>query len=117
MTKTKRIPNGFLTVLGCLITLMLFQQGWEAHGQIDRLAGRTITGTVYFVGGRAAGRSLPFTLIINRLTTPEEVNQLNAALQSGGQDELLRVMSKMQAGRIQIGTGVGVPANVIIATP
>jgi hypothetical protein len=38
-------------------------------------------------------------------------------LQSGGQDALLKVLSKMQAGRIQLGTGVGVPANAIIATP
>ena len=112
-----RMRNGFLTALACVVALMSFQRAWEAHGQADRFSGRTISGTVYFVGGRAAGRSLPFTLMINRLTTPEEINQLNSALQSGGQDELLRVVSRMNAGRIQLGTGVGVPANVIIATP
>jgi hypothetical protein len=101
---------GFFTLV---IALMPFQPGWEAHGQSDRLSGRTITGTVYFIGGRSAGRSLPFRLIINRLTTPDEVTQLNEALQSG-QDQLLKVLSRMDAGRIQIGSDVGVPANAII---
>jgi hypothetical protein len=82
----------------------------------DALAGRTITGTVYFVGGRRPGRTQPFRLIVNRLSTPEQVQQLNAALQSGGQDELMKTLSRMNAGRIEVGTGVGVPANVIIRT-
>ena len=82
----------------------------------EGLAGRTITGTVYFVGGRASGRSLPFRLIINRLTTPEEINQLNETLRSGGQDELLRVLSRMKAGRIQVGSGVGLTANAIFTS-
>jgi hypothetical protein len=98
-----------------VIALMPVQPGWEARGQSDRFSGRTITGTVYFIGGRTAGRSLSFRLIIKQLTTPDEVNQLNEAL-SGGQDQLLKVLSKMDAGRIQIGSDVGVPANAIIAS-
>ena len=82
----------------------------------DSFSGRTITGTAYFVGGRASGRSSPFTLIINRLTTTEEINQLNDTLRSGGQDDLLRVLSRMKAGRIQVGTGVGLTANAIFTT-
>ncbi|HEX5890657.1 MAG TPA: hypothetical protein VFY61_18230 [Pyrinomonadaceae bacterium] len=82
----------------------------------DALAGRTITGTVYFVGGRRPGRTLPFRLIVNRISNEDEVQQLNAALQAGGQDELLKALSKMSAGRIEVGTGVGVPANLILRT-
>jgi len=82
----------------------------------DRYAGTTITGTVYFISGPRPGRSLPFTLNISRTTTAQEVNQLNATLQSGGQDRLLRSLSGMNAGRIQIGTGVGVTANTILVT-
>jgi hypothetical protein len=78
--------------------------------------GRTITGTAYFVGGRTAARSLSFRLIINRFSTPQEVEQLNSALKSGGQDDLLSALSGMSAGRIQIGTGVGLTANAITAT-
>lgn len=82
--------------------------------QEDAFVGRTITGTAYFIGGRRPGRSLPFRLIVKRLSTPDEVDRLNAALQSGGQDELMKVLSRMDAGRIEVGTGVGVPANMII---
>jgi hypothetical protein len=32
----------------------------------EGLAGRTITGTAYFIDGRRPGRSLPFTLNIER---------------------------------------------------
>jgi hypothetical protein len=96
---------------------MLFEPSAAVHAQERGLAGRTITGTVYFVGGRRAGQSRPFTLIINRISSPEEVQRLQSALQSGGQDDLLRALSGMNAGRIQIGTGVGVVANAIISTP
>ena len=82
----------------------------------DPVTGRTITGTVYFVGGRRPGRTLPFRLIVNRISNEDEIQQLNAALQSGGQDGLMKALSKMSAGRIEVGTGVGVPANVIIRT-
>lgn len=74
-----------------------------------------ITGTFISISGRTAGRSRPFTLIANRYTAPNQLRELNEALGRGGQDELLKAMSKMDAGRIEIGTGVGVPANVIVS--
>jgi hypothetical protein len=84
--------------------------------QTTRFSGATINGTVYFVGGRTAARSLPFKLIANRISNADEVALLNSTLQSGGQDDLLKVLSKMDAGRIQIGNGVGVTANAILET-
>ena len=45
------------------------------------------------------------------------MQELNQALRSGGQDELLRVLSKLNAGRVSIGNNVGVTANAVIATP
>lgn len=87
----------------------------NAFAQEDRLTGRTITGTAYFISGRRPGRTLPFRLIINRTTTPDEVRQLDTALQSG-QDDLLRTLSRLNVGRIEIGSGVGLPANAILVT-
>ncbi len=115
----KRSTRGSILCLLCLIAgAMLFQTTSVARGQGgDLFAGRDITGTVIGISGRLAGRSLPFRLRINRYSTPEEVQRLNAALQQGGEDEVLRVLSSMEAGRIIIGNGVGVPANAIIATP
>jgi hypothetical protein len=97
-----------------VMAMTLFYPVSQVRAQERGLSGRTITGTVYFVGGRRAGQSRPFTLIINRLSSPDEVQRLQSALQSGGQDDLLRALSGMNAGRIQIGTGVGVTANAII---
>jgi hypothetical protein len=109
--KTLLILGAVLLFLG---TAALYPQT-NALAQ-DAYVGRTITGTVYFIGGRRPARSMPFRLIVNRLSTPDEVNQLNSALQSGGQEELMRRLERMDAGRIEIGTGVGVPANFIIAS-
>jgi len=105
-----------LVVMVLLLGIAVWSPGTNTRAQGEGLPGRTITGTVYFVSGRRPGLSLPFTLIINRITPPEEVSQLNAALQAGKQDELLRTLSRTDAGRIQIGSNVGVPANAIMVT-
>ena len=75
-----------------------------------------INGTFVAISGRSAGRSGPFSLIVNRYTAANELRELNEAL-TGGQDNLLKTLSKMDAGRIQIGSGVGVQANAIIRDP
>ncbi len=108
----KRITPVMLIVL--LLGITAYYPQTKAAAQGEELIGRTITGTIYFMSGRRPGSSLPFTLRINRITTPDEVRQLNSALQGGRQDELLRELSRLDAGRIQIGTGVGLPANAII---
>ena len=112
--KMKTLP--MLVAMIMLFGIAAFYPATNAFAQEDPYAGRTITGTVYFIGGRRPGRSLPFRLLINRISTPAEISQLNSALQSGGQDELLRTLSRMKAGRIEVGTGVGVPANAIMRT-
>lgn len=76
-----------------------------------------VNGTVVGISGRLAGRSRPFSLIINNYTAPNQVRELNEALGRDGQDGLMTALSKLNAGRIQIGTGVGVPANAIIVDP
>ena len=100
----------FLCVL-CCIALFAVPSQSEPNGN------QKITGTFYAMSGRTAGRTRPFTLIVNRYTAPNQVRELNDALSRGGQDELLKAMSKMDAGRVQIGTGVGVTANAIISDP
>lgn len=110
--KTRTLVMLFVMLLGIAVV----DPVTKTRAQVGDLTGRTITGTVYFISGRRPGLSLPFTLIINRLTTSEEVSRLNSALQEGKQDELLRALSHADAGRIQIGSNVGVPANAIMVT-
>lgn len=108
--------------LGCIAAFAPLQM--VAYGKGNRTAAassvyqrRQISGTVVGIGGRFAGRTRPFTLNISRFTSPAEVQRLNSALQSGGQDELMRVLSGMDSGQISIGYNVGVPANAIISSP
>jgi len=103
-----------MLVVLLLLGIAVLNPGTTTLAQGEGLTGRTITGTVYFISGRRPGLSLPFTLIINRITTADEVSRLNSALQAGKQDELLRTLSRTDAGRIQIGSNVGVPANAIM---
>src|SRR5215212_3932724 len=76
-----------------------------------------VTGTVVGISGRLAGRSRPFTLHVNSYTSASDAERLNNALRSGGEGELMDVLSRLDAGRIAVGTGVGVPANAVLATP
>lgn len=88
-----------------------------ASAQGERGGGRRyVQGTMVGVGGRYGGRSLPFNLIVERYTTAGQVQELNDSLQRG-QDELLRTLSRMDAGRVSLGNNVGVTANAVIETP
>lgn len=101
-----------LKVMLAVCCLTLFQQNPNAQAQRQY-----ITGTAVGIGGRLGGRSRSFRLIVNNYSAPNQVRQLNDALAGGGQDELLRTLSKMDAGRIQLGNGIGVTANAIISDP
>lgn len=106
------MPRRFAKLLLGLSFVVLFHPFTEAAAQRQR-----VTGTLVSIGGRQSGRTRPFTLIVNNYSAPNQVRELNDALARSGQDELLRVLSGMDAGRIQLGTGVGVRANAIIAEP
>jgi hypothetical protein len=76
-----------------------------------------VQGQVVGIGGRRAGLNRTFSLTINSYSTADDVQRLNEALRTGGQEELLSVLSKLNAGRVSIGNNVGVRANAVIATP
>jgi hypothetical protein len=83
----------------------------QRHGA-ERLR---VTGTVVGFSGRLAGRSYPFTLIVNNYSSADDVARLTASM--GSQDDLLSVLTKLNAGRIAVGNNVGVTANAVIASP
>lgn len=107
----------------CLTLALCFVVcGSNVYGKTARTAKaaqsrQTVTGTVVSISGRLAGRTRQFTLRVNSYTSASDAERLNNALRSGGEGELMDVLSKLDAGRIAIGTGVGVPANAVIATP
>lgn len=111
----KRRAFSLLCVLCCVWGSLFFDPAVEAKGQSRQI----VNGTVFAIGrGRRGGSwTGQFRLIVNGYTTTGQVRELNDALQQGGQDGLLKALSGMNAGRVQIGTGVGVTANAIIAEP
>jgi hypothetical protein len=115
-----RLGKSFCTALALCCALIGALLPSNAHAKTARAAAPfralTINGTVVGISGRLAGRSRPFTVHVNNYTSPSDAERLNNALRSG-EDELLNTLSKLDAGRISIGTGVGVTANAILATP
>jgi hypothetical protein len=83
----------------------------------QRRATQTVTGTVVGISGRLAGRSYPLTLRVNNYSTADDAERLNAALRSGGQDDLLSALTRLDAGRIAVGNNVGLTANAVFASP
>jgi hypothetical protein len=86
-----------------------------ATSHAKQRASQRITGTVYGFSGRLAGRSYPFTLIVNNYSSADDVARLASSASS--QDELLNALNRMDAGRIAIGNNVGVRANAVFAQP
>ena len=102
-----------LVVLFALCCLALF----AAPSQSQEGGTERITGTVVFMSGRSSGQTRPFTLTVNQFSAPNQLRELNDALSNGGQDKLVDKLNDMNAGRIQIGTGVGVRANAVVVDP
>ena len=107
---------GLLCLFCCAALAASSQMTSRAAGAGAAFAPQYVQGTVVGISGRMAGRSRPFSLIINRYTSADDIARLSAAMPRG-QDALLDVLSKLDAGRISIGNGVGVTANVIVSTP
>lgn len=106
-----------LSLLCGLFCIAMVPPPYDVQAQGSRSSSQRVNGTAIGIGGRLGGRSRQFTLIANSYTAPNQVRELTNALGRGGQDEMLRALTEMEAGRIQIGTGVGVTANVIITEP
>ena len=104
----RRWTSKIVCALACIV---IFYEPGMAQRNSQR-----INGTIIGIGGRFAGRSRPFSLIVNNYTAGGQITELNEARQRG-EDELLRALSHMDAGRIQIGNNVGVTANAIISVP
>jgi hypothetical protein len=116
MSKGKRV--GLSSAICCALFLVIAAPSAIAQDKSSReyITGGYLTGTVVGISGRLAGRTGSFTLRINGYTTTEEAQQLQSALQSGGQDRLLSAMNKIEKGRLQINNRVGVPVNAIITS-
>ncbi|HEY0173981.1 MAG TPA: hypothetical protein VGB98_23395 [Pyrinomonadaceae bacterium] len=112
----RRTTLGILLCALCVVASAPTSQAKVARAGVQA-SRQTVQGQVIGIGGRRAGLNRPFSLTINNYTSPDDVMRLNQALRGGGQEELMRVLSRLNAGRISIGNNVGVTANAVIATP
>lgn len=112
----RRRTLGILLCALCVVASAPTSQAKVARAGVQA-SRQYVQGQVIGIGGRRAGLNRPFSLQINDYTSPDDVARLNQALRGGGQEELMRVLSRLNAGRISIGNNVGVRANAIIATP
>ena len=112
----RRRTLGILLCALCVLASAPTSQAKVARAGVQA-SRQYVQGQVIGIGGRRAGLNLPFSLQINNYTSPDDVAELNRALRSGGQEELMRVLSRLNAGRISIGNNVGVRANAVISTP
>jgi hypothetical protein len=103
--------------LGIMLCALCAVAGWAVPAAQAQTSRQYVQGQVVGIGGRRAGLNRSFSLLINNYTSPDDVERLNRALRDGGQEELLRTLSRLNAGRVSIGNNVGVRANAVISTP
>lgn len=76
---------------------------------------RTYTGTVLSYGTGFNTRSVTrtFTLTIEGTTSDSSAAEYLNTLQSGGQDDVLKLIKKQELGRFSVGANLGIPINVV----
>src|SRR6185503_20162622 len=75
------------------------------------------TGTIIGVGGAAGGRTWNFTMNINGFTSQGEALEYAQILQSQGQDDLLKAISKRKLGTFSVAGQIGRDLNFVYQVP
>jgi hypothetical protein len=110
---------GLSGAICCAVLLAIFAQGARAQDKSSReyITNGYIQGTYVSLGGiRTRSRTGPFTVRITGYTTIDEAQQMQSALQSGGQDGLLNAIRGMDKGRVQFNNRIGVPITAVMTS-
>jgi len=108
-------------LLGCLTIITALPQPSHAQPRTQGKSSREVfTGTIVFIPGPTVGgpgtsrtTTRTFTLTITCTTPNSEYKRLADVLKDGGQDGLLRAISKEKCGVMQVGSSVGRDVNVV----
>lgn len=92
--------------------LLTFSFTQNSFGQSAK---ETLQGTVISFGSGldTRTRSATFSLYINGTTSDQDTQRYLSILQEGGQDSVLKEVSKQDLGRFSVGANVGVPINFV----
>ncbi|MEW6361753.1 MAG: hypothetical protein ACK42A_01735 [Pyrinomonadaceae bacterium] len=101
--------TGKFAIIGLVIGLMLSASAFA------QAVNETYTGTLVSFGSgfNTRTRTTTFRLDIRGTTSDDELNSLTATLQEGGQDDLLKALSKNDLGRFAVGASVGRPLTAV----
>jgi len=108
--------------LTCFLVLLNFAALLAPHLQYggvanqpsnDRGVKEVFTGTIVGIGGALGGVSRPFTMEINGVTPDAESEHLAEILTTGGQDALLKAVSKEKKGYFAVDGNVGRDLKVV----
>ncbi len=91
-----------VSICSCLVLAAMFTTAMVAAGQVETIDANA-RGT-----STQLGKTFTMRVIISQFSTPEDRQTLKNAFQQGGQDGLVKALSKMKSsGRIQIPGTVG----------
>lgn len=107
--REKMRATGKFAIIGLVIGLMLSASAFA------QAVNETYTGTLVSFGSgfNTRTRTTTFRLDIRGTTSDDELNSLTATLQEGGQDDLLKALSKNDLGRFAVGASVGRPLTAV----
>jgi hypothetical protein len=122
--KLTRVLIALSILISCLTVIAALPQSSRAQTRTQGRSGREVyTGTIVYIPGPTVGgpgrsrlTSRTFTLTINCTTPNSEFKRLADVLEDGGQDGLLRVISREKCGVLQIGGNVGRDINAVRVT-
>jgi hypothetical protein len=99
-------------------SLFLVFSAFAASSEVNAQGRKSYTGTVLSYGTGFNTRSVTrtFTLTINGTTSDSSAAEYLNTLQSGGQDDVLKLIKKQELGRFSVGANVGIPINVVRET-
>lgn len=108
----KKVMKRFYLFTGFLFLVFLAS---GALSEVNAQGKRTYTGTVlsYGTGFNTRTVTRTFTLTINGTTSDSSANEYLNTLQSGGQDDVLKLIKNQELGRFSVGANVGIPINVV----
>lgn len=114
MNMKTRALNHVLLSIFCIMLIALCAPSSIAQGRSSREVYR---GNITYFGGPRGASVEFFTLTIESYTPDDRVQNLLDILKRGGQDDLLKAISKDKRGTIQIGNRLSRDVNEIWVSP
>lgn len=112
-SKAKRIMQISLALICLSAATAGREASIEGESAVAPTAKQVYEGNIIYFGGPRRSTVTTFRMTVDSFTSDAEVARLGEILKSGGQDALLKEISKEKRGTIQIGTQLGRDLNAV----